>query len=129
MLELFFRIFGWLLYAIDVITDVLTGFGYLNGAKIDQSRFGKENFTDYTIETCQDFENYSHPIWGSIALGLTWAPAIACIPVVLEVLAQKKKNNRRLVNVRRKTEEGYWNLTFLLIFLLFLLWPVLGIMM
>ena len=122
MLEIFFRIIGWLLYATDVITDAMTGFTYLDGPKIDTSRFGKENFSDYTMEICQDFENYSHPIWGSLAIGLTWAPALACIPGIFEALKFFKKRDEEL-------KVGYWSVTFLLVFLLILLWPVLGIVM
>ena len=80
--SLVFRIFGIFLYIIDVTTDIISGASFISGANIDYSMFGKENFSNYTNDVCQDYSNYSHGILGSLNILYVWVPVFTLLPVL-----------------------------------------------
>ena len=80
---MFYRIVGWCLYSTDVVTDIYSGANFIAGESIDYSKFGNSNFTNYTRNVCNDFDSYSHPIWGTLGISLAWAPGIALLPPLM----------------------------------------------
>jgi len=61
-----FRIFGLFLMILDTSTDLMNGLDFFG--------FDKLILSDETI--CEDLQNYKHPIWGSVAIGLSWLPGL-----------------------------------------------------
>ena len=67
--------FGVGMNIVDVITDILNGLDYIDGRTLP---------SNVTI-ICDELSSYSHPIWGSVAIGLTWLPALPiCVSAIAE---------------------------------------------
>ena len=124
---LLFRIFGCFQYCMDVVTDVVTGATFIRGKPIDHSLFGKENFSNYTEDVCNRFESFSHPIWGSLVIALTWTPALALLPPLFvrwwNFYCGKWNSPKTDAAAYSWTKTIFISLTFIL------LWPFSGIVM
>ena len=117
------------LYATDVVTDLLTGWYFVNGTVIDQERFHNKSYSNYTNLICSEFELYSHPIWGSMVFIFSWAPAIALVPPLFASVYDKTKIEGNLSPAQLGVYvEPYWKTIFILS-LLVIVWPLTGIVM
>ena len=127
----FFNAIGCILYIFDVVTDTLTGLFYISGKNMDSYMFGNRNITNYTNPVCEEFDDYSHPVWGSLVLGLIWAPALSSLPSLLVMFARAKEQKSRVEeqgkvgNMREFPDRK----TLLLVLIMILFWPVSGLIM
>ena len=119
------RVLGSILYSMDVVTDILTGVYLIRGKSIDYERLGSEN---YTVEFCEHFEKYSHPIWGSLMIAFSWAPAIIFVPALFSLWYSRKRNEDNSLVQHGIHTEPYWK-TGLMTFLFVCIWPLTGIVM
>ena len=134
-----YRIVGWCLYSTDVVTDIYSGANFIAGESIDYSKFGHLNFTNYTRNVCNDFDSYSHPIWGTLGICLAWAPGIALLPPLmmhmrgqfirkfadLRTLQGSRKTSRSLT----PTSQDSWTKTVFITIVIIIFWPLSGIIM
>ena len=93
-----FRLSGCLLYVADIITDIISGLAFVKGERIDNMKFGNSNFTNYTDEVCDNFDDYSHPIWGYLVIAISWAPVLSFIPRMVsdsQFIIRSKKNTKK----------------------------------
>ena len=110
---------------------------YIDGQKIDYTKFRKQNFTDYTLEICQNLEGYSHPVWGSIALALIWSPVIASAISISNAFCIQWKRERKLLERPLAIHQsnihtpypGLWILTIFSVILIAITWPLAGIIL
>ena len=114
-----------------MITDILTGFFYVSGTEIDSDKFGNRTFTNYTDRVCDNFDANSHPIWGSLVLGLTWAPGLSSLPSLLVMFIRAKEQKTR---VEQQGKIGNANefpnrKTVILVLLMIIFWPFTGLIM
>ena len=56
-------------YVFDIVTDIVNGADYLHGNSLPLEIRNE-------TEVCQDLKSYSHPVWGSLTICLTWLPGI-----------------------------------------------------
>ena len=134
-----YRIIGWCLYSTDVVTDIYSGANFIAGESIDYSKFGHSNFTNYTRDVCNDFDSYSHPIWGTLGICLAWAPGIALLPpLMMHMRGQiiRKFADLRTLQDSRNTSHGptptsqdSWTKTVFITIVIIIFWPLSGIIM
>ena len=103
------RIFSTGLMAFDVVTDYINGYDYIG---VDKLPYLGNN----TI--CDNLQNYQHPIWGSVAIGLSWMPGI---PIFVYQIAMAT----RIFNRQFTLKEAF--LSCLSATLILLFWPITSI--
>ena len=134
-----YRIVGWCLYSTDVVTDIYSGANFIAGESIDYDKFGHSNFTNYTRKVCNDFDSYSHQIWGTLGICLAWAPGIALLPpLMMHMRGQiiRKFADLRTLQGQRKTSRSLtpnsqdsWTKTVFITIVIIIFWPLSGIIM
>ena len=127
--SIFLQLSRCILYATDVITDLITGSYFINGTYIDQELFGNANHTNYTNLVCDEFDQYAHPIWGSMVFLFSWAPAIVLVPPLFASVYKRTKIEGELAPAQLgRNVVSYWR-TIIYISILIMVWPLTGIIM
>ena len=107
----FVRFLGLSLTISDVITDIINGDDYIHGADVD---------ADVDADVCADINNYSHPIWGSVAIGIAWLPALPICANEIVYIWQTYGNRYTPIKSLKM---------FLFVIFLSATWPITGLLM
>jgi len=108
---LLFRLFGLLLMTVDVFTDILNGLDYIGIFKLP---------LEDNEMVCEQLQNYQHPVWGSVAIGLSWMPGI---PFFIYQIADTFRKHGSQYKIRQSLYNCL-TATFTLLF-----WPLCSILM
>ena len=126
-LEVAIRGIGWCLYFADVVTDIYSGAVFITGDTMDYTKFENENYTNYTRNVCDNFDSYSHPIWGTVVISLAWVPAIVLLPPLL--MHWSEQASGKIWKRDDQTSNESWGKTIVITLLLLVIWPLSGIIM
>ena len=107
---LIISMYGLILNGTDVTTDILNGLDYISRSPLP---------TNYSLQ-CDAMNNWSHPVWGGIAIGLAWLPALPIIAFAF---------SRYIQRLSTKSERNKPIRYFLFILFAFLLWPIMALFM
>ena len=116
--EIAFKIFGLVMYSIDVVTDFVSGASFISGPKIDYEKFGNTSFTNYTEGICNELVDYSHPIWGALNIAVAWLPGVTLAPPL--IFHWNKTGNEFKIN---------WAQKVLILMSLVAFWPFIGLLL
>jgi hypothetical protein len=105
------RFFGLVLTIVDMFLDFINGVDYIG--------IHKPSITNDSIN-CEELCNYSHPIWGSVGIGLIWLPALPIFINLISIAMQTYFEERDIRILLRKC--------FLAVLIL-ITWPLSSIMM
>ena len=96
---------------VDVFTDILNGIDYIG--------VGKLPLDDNNL-VCEELQNYQHPIWGGVAIGLSWMPGV---PIFIYQISDVFRKYRKDYNLK----ESLINCSTAALTLI--LWPIASILM
>ena len=111
------KLFGVGIYVYDVVSDLLNGSSYISGEEVNVDILNNPNHTEYRDEVCDNLVKYSHPVWGSLTVALTWLPSLCLLFVLWSALHSKPTLKKK-----------HFMLACLHVFV-YLLWPFCGILL
>ena len=111
------KLFGVGLYVYDVVSDLLNGSSYICGEEVNIDLLKNPNNTEYRDEVCDNLVKYSHPVWGTLTVSLTWLPSLCLLFVLWSALHSKPT-----------LKKNHFKLACLHVFV-YLLWPFCGILL